>query len=294
MNNNVNTSKLTTMLKSKGFITGLCGVLAVLVLVIGYNMRVNQATSPIKVPVASHKLKARTKITDDDITYITMPRSALGNDYYSNKNSIVGMYVNIDTAIPAGSLFYAGAIVRGEDLPDAALLDVPDGETLYYITVNMLTSYTNSILPGRYIDIYLSTKENNLALVGKLFTNVKVLQVKTTDGQNVFDDADTQKVPYAIYFSLPEEDHLLMRKINAINNYSIAQAGSSFARIEVIPVPTTAYFKDDDKEAKVEVSSKYLKDYVLNLAAEIEEQTDIIIDQNTNDPNTIDDENINQ
>ena len=84
-------------------------------------------------------------------------------------------------------------------------------------------------------------------------------------------------------FSLPEEQHLLLRKINAINNYSISASGSSFARVEVIPVPTTAFFKDESEGVKTEVSSKYLRDFVLNLSAEIEDETEVIIEQKTDD-----------
>ena len=150
-----------------------------------------------------------------------------------------------------------------------------DGEKLYYLTVNMLTSFANSILPGRYIDIYISTKEDNKALVGKFLENVKILQVKTADGLNVFDDSEDTRVPYVIMFSLPEEQHLLMRDINAINNYSIASSNSNFSRIEVIPIPTTAYYKDGDQEIQSTVSSQYLKDYILNLAAVIPEDIDV-------------------
>lgn len=92
------------------------------------------------------------------------------------------------------------------------MYDVAEGETLYYLTVNMLTSYTNSILPGNYIDIYLSTKENNKALVGKILENVKILAVKTSDGKNVFENSDESRTPYVIIFALPEEQHLLLRK----------------------------------------------------------------------------------
>ena len=106
----------------------------------------------------------------------------------------------------------------------------------------MLTSYTNSILPGNYIDIYLSTKETDKALVGKLLENVKILAVKTSEGLNVFEDSTDARTPHVIIFSLPEEYHLLLRKINAINSYSIASAESKFSRIEIIPVPGACAF----------------------------------------------------
>lgn len=266
MDNNLNTSKLKRMMKSKGFVTALCAVLAVAVLLIGYNVRLNNATKPVKVPVARTRLTTRHQITEDDIIYVNVPQGALGGDYYSNAGYVIGQYVNVDTTIPEGSLFYRGAIVSKEDLPDEALLDVPDGETLYYLTVNMTTSYTNSILPNRYIDLYISTKDDGKALVGKLFENVRVLQVKTADGKNVFENSEESRVPYVIIFSLPEEYHLLLRKVTAINNYSISASDSGFSRIEISPVPTNKFYHDEDNELKVTVASNRLKEYIENLS----------------------------
>lgn len=272
---NANVSKLKRMMKSKSFVTTLCAIGVVLVLIIGYNMRIRSATQPVRVPVATRRLTARHLITEEDIRYVEVPQGALSGDYYSRLEYVIGKYVNYDTTIQEGSLFYSGSIVSKDALPDEALLSVPEGETLYYLTVNMLSSFTNSILPGRYIDIYLSTKEDNKALVGKFLENIKVLQVKTADGQNVFDDSESSRVPYVIMFSLPEEQHLLMRDITAINNYSISSGNSGFARIDVIPIPTTAYFKDGDKEIQSTVSSQYLKDYILNLSAVIPEDVKV-------------------
>ena len=169
------------------------------------------------------------------------------------------------------SLFYRESVTTKEDLPDSSLYDVPEGETLFYLTVNMLTSYTNSILPGNYVDIYISTKENGKALVGKLLKDVKILAVKTSDGKNVFENSDETRIPYVIIFSLPEEQHLLLRKINAINNYSIYSGNSGFSRIDIIPVPTTANFENSDEQITSNVTSQYLQDYILNMAATVPE-----------------------
>ena len=128
---------------------------------------------PVKIPVAKVTIQPRTEITADMITEINVPQEALKGNYYRNVSSLVGKYSNVNTVIPAGSIFYSESVISKNDLPDSSLYDVAEGETLYYLTVNMLTSYTNSILPGNYIDIYLSTKENNKALVGKILENVK-------------------------------------------------------------------------------------------------------------------------
>ncbi len=278
-NNNVNVSKLKKITKSKSFVTATCAVLAVLVLIVGYNLRIRNATQPVRVPVATRRLTARHLITEEDVRYVEVPSGALSGDYFSRSEYVIGQYVNYDSTIQEGSLFYVGSIVSRDELPDEALLNVPEGETLYYLTVNMLTSFTNSILPGRYIDLYISTEADKKALVGKMLENVKVLQVKTADGRNVFDDSEDSRVPYVIMFSVPEDQHLLLRDINAINNYSISSGSTGFSRIDVIPVPTKAYFKDGDKEIQSTVSSQFLKDYILNMAAIIPE--DVTVPTNT-------------
>lgn len=267
--NNLNASKLTRMFKSKGFVTGLCGVLAVAVLIIGYNIRINNATKPVSLPVAKYTIDPKTKITDDMIEYREIPRGVLNSEYYVNKNQIINKYTKINAVIPAGSMFYTELLTDKEELPDAALYDIPKGETLYYLTVNMLTSYTNSILPNNYIDIYMTTRDNGKALVGKLLKNIKILAVKTSDGKNVFEGGDTTRVPYVIIFSLPEDQHLLLRKITAINNYSIANETGGFSRIDITPVPTNVNIDNRSDEIVSEVSSEYLRTFVLNMAAEL-------------------------
>lgn len=291
MNGNLNVSKVKRFLKNKNTVTALCAILIVVVLIVGYTIRVNNATKPVKIPVAKVTIQPRTEITADMITEINVPQEALKGNYYRNVSSLVGKYSNVNTVIPAGSIFYSEAVISKNDLPDSSLYDVAEGETLYYLTVNMLTSYTNSILPGNYIDIYLSTKENNKALVGKILENVKILAVKTSDGKNVFENSDESRTPYVIIFALPEEQHLLLRKINAINSYSVYATNPGYSKIDIIPVPTAANFDGSEKDIKPNVTSQYLKDYILNMAATVPE--DVITENNANQ-NINENENTNE
>lgn len=284
MDGNVNANKMKRMFKSKGFVTGLCAIAAVAVLLVGYNIRINNVTKPVELPVAKFTIEPRTKITDDMIEYKNIPRGALNSEYYNNKNAIINKYTKVNATIPKGSMFYTELLTEKADLPDSALYDLPEGQTLYYLTVNMLTSYTNTILPDNYIDIYMSTKDNGKALVGKLLQNVKILAVKTSEGKNVFEGGEEGRIPYVIIFALPEDQHLLLRKVNAINNFSVANETGGFARIDIIPVPTNVSINNRDDEVVSEVSSTYLKEYVLKLAAELpDEIPDIDFNITTND-----------
>lgn len=280
---NVNSSKFKGMIKSKSFVVGACAVLAVAVLLVSYNLRIKNAVKPVKIPVAKITIQPRTKITTDMIEFRNIPQGGLSGNYFIDPENIVGRYSTVNSVIPQGSMFFKETVVSQEALPDSALFQVPKGETLYYLTVNMLTTYTNSVLPGNYIDLYMSTKSSDKALVGKLIKDIKVLAVKTSDGKNVFENAEESRTPYVIIFSLPEEQHLLLRKVNAINNYSVSQGNSGFARIELIPVPNTINYTDTTETVKTVVSSQFLRDHILTLSATVPED---VPELNFDTPNT--------
>lgn len=283
--NNLNASKITNFLKNKNTVTAICAVLIVVILLVAYKIRVDRATTPSKIPVANVTIQPRTEITADMISYISVPKSALNGNYYSNISALVGKYTNVNTIIPQGSLFYAEAVISKEELPDAILYEKPEGETLYNLAVNMRSTYTNSILPGNYIDLYITTKENNKALVGKLLSNIKVLAVKTSDGKNVFENTEEVRVPATVYFSVPEEQFLLLRSIEAINSYSAYDTATGSSKIDVIPVPTSVSDKGLETKLEPNVSSKYLKSYIETLSQAIREENGEIVQNSTQQTN---------
>lgn len=272
MNNNLNASKITNFFKNKNTVTALCAILVVAILLVSYKIRVDRATTPSKVPVANVTIQPRTEITAEMVSYISVPKSALNGRFYANVNDIVGKYTNVNTIIPQGSLFYAEAVIKSDELPDAVLYNIPEGEILYNLAVNMRSTYTNSILPNNYIDIYITTKENNKALVGKLLSNIKVLAVKTSDGKNVFENTEETRIPATVYFSLPEEQFLLLRSIEAINSYSAYDSSQGSSKIDIVPVPTTVSDKGLETKLEPNVSSQYLKAYIESLSQAILEE----------------------
>ena len=275
---NLNASKISSFLKNKNTVTAICAVLIVVILLVAYKIRVDRATTPSKVPVANVTIQPRTEITADMISYINVPKSALNGNYYSNIDALVGKYTNVNTIVPQGSLFYAEAVITKEELPDAILFEKPEGETLYNLAVNMRSTYTNSILPGNYIDLYITTKENGKALVGKLLSNIKVLAVKTGDGKNVFENTEEVRVPATVYFSVPEEQFLLLRSIEAINSYSAYDTAEGSSKIDVVPVPTSVTDKGLETKLVANVSSQYLKSYIETLSQAIQEENGEIKD----------------
>lgn len=243
-------------------------VLAIIVLYVGYNMRINQAITPVTVPYAVEDIDARTQITEDMVSTMEIPQSMVTDDIITNSADVIDMYTNADTLIPAGSLFYERCVVSRDQLPDSIILDYPKGYVLYNLAVDMASTYSNSIYPDNYIDIYLKVQNTESAdgtvaddriMVGKLLSNVKVLAVFDSNGNNVFANVEEQSSPSQIVFAVPEEYHILLRKAEYLRAYES----------EIIPVPTAESLEDEPGD--VELSSEDLRNFINNVTAMTEE-----------------------
>ena len=227
-------------------------------------MRVKQAITPISVPYAIKDINPSTQITEDMIGMIDVPPAMLQGDVLRNKAAIVDMYAQSDSVIPAGSLFYSRSVVTKEQLPTSILLDYPKNYVLYNLPVNMTTSYSNSIFPGNYIDIYLKVMnrydesnpgQTDKIMVGKLLENVKVLGVFDSNGDSVFANVEEKKVPTQVIFAVPEEYHILLRKASYLRAYES----------EIIPVPTAESLEENPGDVKI--SNEDLKNFINRVTA---------------------------
>lgn len=248
------TFKLKKFLQNKNTVTLIGVALIIAILYFGYNWRINQAITPVKVPYAKVTIQPRTKITEDMIDYIEVLPSMINSSTIKNIQNIVGKWSNYNTLIPKGSLFYTTTVVSADELPDSALINIPDGYVAFNLSVNINTTYGNSIFPNNYIDIYFKALDNNgNPMVGKLIENVKVLAVKDKNGRHVFENSDEDRTPAIIIFAVPSDIHILLRNAVELSNVRGVSA-------ELIPVPTTESYKEEPGTLKL--ASTELKEFI--------------------------------
>ena len=250
---------LKKFLSNKNTVTILGVLLILVVLYVGYNYRIKSKINPIQVPYAVQTINPRTRITSDMIGTIDVPPAMLKGNPYTNKSDIIGKYVNVDSTVPQGSLFYARSLVTQDDLPDALITQYPDGYVLVNMDVTTASTYGNMVYPKNYIDIYLKVVNNideteknitDKIMIGKLIENVKVLAVIDANGNDVFSDLDNVGTPAQIIFAVPEEYHILLRKAMYLRSYSAT----------LIPVPTNESLKEEP--GAVAISNESLKDFI--------------------------------
>lgn len=270
-------------LGNKNTVTIIGVILGIIVLYIFYNYRVNQATKPITVPYAKQEISSRTLITSDMIGYKEVSGSVVNssNNMIRNANDLINHYVSFGTTIPANSFFYSSQILAKNELPDSAFADIPDGYTIYSLSVNLHDTYGNSIYPDNYIDLYFKgVDDTGKIMFGKLIESIKVLAVKDSQGNHVFETTVESRTPAELLFAVPDDMYLLLMKAGYIS-------GSS---IDIIPVPRNASYSANPGETLV--SSDVIRDFILSKSATLpQNETTATNQNNTNNNNNNNNEN---
>lgn len=260
--NNVGMS-LKKFLSNKNTVTIVGMAVVVLVLYVGYTMRIKSMTDPTPIPYALETLKPGTKITSSQVGTVNVPRAALKGSIITDSSKVIGKYVYNDSIIPEGSMFYSRSVVEKEQLAGVDALEYPDGYVLVNMNVTTATTYGNLIYPGDYMDLYLKIQysgenltedDSNKLTVGKLISNVQVLKVVDANGDNVFADLENKKTPAQIIFAVPSEYHILLRKAMYLRTYDST----------IIPVPIKV---NTEETPDVTISSSELRDFINRVTA---------------------------
>ena len=153
--------KLKRFLGNKNTITIICVLIGVGVLLFGYNYRVNQAVQPVNIPYAMKRMEPKTKVEAENVGTIKVSGAFVEQttDLIKSKAIIVNeeWYVNYDTVIPEGGLFYSKQLVKKEDLPDTAFDKIESGVARIFSTV-----FSTSTLSGAGLSKNLSGSCDNL------------------------------------------------------------------------------------------------------------------------------------
>ena len=247
---------------NKNTVTILGVLLGVVVLFLGYQWRVNQAISPVNVYYATKTLVQGDTITAEDVGVAQISSTILNSmdnviqtlecpdDDYSG-NCIVGKMVSFDAKIPKNSYFFTDSVISPEEMPDSLFSNIPNGNTVFALEIDNMSSYGNSIFPDDNIDLYLHTTDDSSDgkhIYGKFIESIKVLAVKDEEGNNVFKNRDEVGEPSVLLFSVPEDLYLLLSK-------------AIYVGMEIVPVPRNASYTTNPGETNVK--SDFLKSFIL-------------------------------
>lgn len=234
-------NSIKRFLSNKNTMTILLVIAGIAVLYIAYNIRLESAVSPVTVPIATREIGATEQITADDIEWVQINSDFVSNvDIITNIALLEGYYVTTGTSIVEGSLFYTSQVVEKSELPNSVFDDIPDGYTLFYLSVDETTTYGNSIFPGDRIDLYVSVPdEDSIVIFGKLVESIEVLAVRDSSFEDVFASTETGSSSLLL-FAVPDD------------TYSLLMRALEVSGLDIIPVPRNKAYTEEGNATQVE------------------------------------------
>lgn len=225
----------------------LVGIVAGLAVLVGFYLyRVSTDVKPTKVPVAKETISATGEITKDDIEYVKISKKALKKmDIYTSVTDLVGKYVTTGTSISKGSFFYKTQVVEKKELPNAIFDEIPEGYTIYQLSVNENSTYGNSIYPGDVIDLFLKATDQGRLVYNEFISNIEVLAVRDSSGQNVFDVTSGRKPAYLL-FAVQTEMYRYLKLAESISGMKIEPVPSN--NMYQAEIGSTNYASDELKQ----------------------------------------------
>lgn len=168
----------------------------------------------------------------------------LSNDVIRNEKDLLEHYVNYNTFIPEGSLFYKSAVVEWKQMPDSAWRDIPECSTIVSLPVNNTTIYGNSIYPGDKIDLfYDGTNDDGKYFIGKFIEGIEVLSVKDSNGNHIFNKTNNQAPAASLIFAV--SDYFKSENRDEIIDLHLLFRRAMRAVGKIIPVPRYSDYNKD-------------------------------------------------
>lgn len=252
-------NSIKRFLKNKNTIT-VIGILVIVGMLWGvYTYQINKQVKPKSVPVAATTIPPKTKITSNMIKHVEVPSAYISENAVTSDDSILNMYSNFNTVIPAGSMFYRETLTTEKALPNYLLTQLKEGEFL--VTYDLRASSISNIwgiMPGDKIDLYMRvTSDEGSVMVGKFLENVEVLDVVDSSGKSTYDVADGSRSADKLLFAAQEDVFLLLLRSNYLN-------------IEMFPVQHGSWIDDENAEFRMTTEEliNYIKARVVSLSTD--------------------------
>ncbi|MBQ0035643.1 MAG: hypothetical protein KBT35_01860 [Firmicutes bacterium] len=203
----------------------ISAIVSICILCIGAYFIYDRIFSLTSVYVASHNLSQRSLIKEDDLLEIKIPKLYVREDFYDNKDDIVGKYVKLSYSIPKGSYIYKSAIE--DDFVDIAYSLLNKDEVSYDIYCNEVKINPGSLAKNMNLDIYLTIKNKEEVVSDLLISNLRIIGFYDIEG-NLIKDYDKGTRVHIVEVAVNKDDVPLLNKAMVLGDIRVVVTSDTY------------------------------------------------------------------
>jgi pilus assembly protein CpaB len=233
----------------------------------GVNFMVNKEVSPVEVYFTKTDIPAGVQITDDMVNVRKVPAAALPPNAITKKEDIVGKYTLYGYGLPVNSYFYKDKVLSKNEMPNASVLKLKNGEFAFPLLVDLETSLGNGIVPDTKVDLAFrgvitdpKTQEKK-PIYGIIAENVRVTSVKDSKADPVFGDEkskqkDQQNPPLTkLYtFAVDSELNEILNKAMLLGDVRPVAKGAKDGKLTTLTTKETVKWIEDQSYNSIDLA----------------------------------------
>lgn len=177
------------------------------------------------VYVSSHQLSQRSKIKEEDLKELIVPKDFVLEDVYLKKEDILNKYVKLSYSIPKDSFIYKSAIeTNGKDICNTLLME---NEVSYDVFTNEVKVNSGTLSKNMMIDLYLTIPNNGKPISDLLLSNARIIGLYDSNEKEIQSFDNNSKV-HILTIAINKDDVSYLNKALMIGDIKIIISSDTY------------------------------------------------------------------
>lgn len=177
-----------------------------------------------KVFVLNKVKEQRTKIEQDDIISVNIPRYLFLSSFVEQESDLVGKYVSLGHTLYPQQFIHRESIEDISEQRDGIITQLLEDEKMFTTSVDIKSTGGNTIRKNHYVDIFLrTTNKKSEPIVQELVKHARVLAVRDRKGE----EAD-ESVPVVLVLAVTTEAHEVLLKGEEVGELIYSLSSDAF------------------------------------------------------------------
>lgn len=175
--------------------------------------------------VASNRIEARHKMTEEDLKQVEISSHLLTESMILNMEDVVGKYMVIDGFASSGAILFDEMFESIDESLDAPTLRLKEGQAIYALDVSLKMSAGNSYVVNQKVDLYGTIDTREYTLSDRLISSVRIVGLKDKNGLDV--ETNTKSIPKIMLLAIDQSQISTLAKLEVLGEINIASIAYS-------------------------------------------------------------------
>lgn len=188
-----------------------------------FQISLKQAISLVEVPFVINTIYPHQQVRSEDIEIREIPSYYVENNVWLKKDEIVGKYVDLQSKLVPGMLFYKHLLIDESAVQDLPMLLLKPNQSAFAYATDLYKSLGNSLEINQKVDLYFTYYDKSVkkTYVDCLVNRVRIIGIKDRNGLDIH-DVEAKSIPSVILLAIDSGYIDLVKKASKLGTIDLS------------------------------------------------------------------------